>query len=68
MLTVALELKWCCRLLLSSKHCGVTEPAEVIVRVIWMAKHKHLVSFRHPDASKIFGGRCDIGTTYVLLW
>lgn len=65
---MALELKRCCRLLLSPKYCGVTGPAEVTVRVIWMAKHKQLVSFRHPDVSKTFGGRHDIGSTEALLW
>lgn len=65
---MALELKWCCRLLLSPKYCDVTGLAEVTVRVIWMAKHKHLLSFRHPGVSKMFGGRRDIGTTYALLW
>ena len=64
---MALEIKWCCRLLLSSKYCGVTGPAEVTVRVIRMAKHKHLVTFRHPDVSKTFGGRHDICITYALL-
>lgn len=64
---MALELKWCCRLLLSSKNCGVTGLAEVTVRVIWMAKQKHLASFRHPYVIKIFAGRRDIGTTYALL-